>query len=166
MDCGYTWHTRPANVLHCGSGCPACACDRRAKNAFIQKTVKLGTRTVRVQGFEPFAIAWLLSHGCNPEQLRVTASEGKPTFRYTMRGKSHLYVPDLYHAGKNTVIEVKSSYTLLKNRITFERNCIKARQVIEDGYKFSLLVMDAYGNRVDIPKRWYVSQYDKLKELV
>jgi len=59
-----------------------------------------------------------------------------PEFWYD--NKKHRYYPDFYVPKDNLIIEVKSGYTLNKNR---KRNDMKFESVKNAGYNFKLMII-------------------------
>lgn len=152
--CDYIWYSTPDNILH-DHGCPACSKDQ-ANSGWKKRTkVRVGRRVVNLQGYEPLAVEWLKSVGCNMDRLLFNTDEGKPTFTYRHGGKDRLYIPDFYYAAKRRVIEVKSTWTLMPDAATFRRNCLKAKAAIAAGYEFCLILMSAAGERIKLPAGWY-----------
>lgn len=90
---------------------------------------------VLVQGYEDRAIDKLLKEF---EEQDIIIGEGVPSFEYTLEGKTKTYYPDIYVESTNTVIEVKSTYTV---RCDKEMNIEKWKSVIMNGYNFKLMVI-------------------------
>lgn len=168
LTCGHIWYAQPRSIRDLGTGCPgACASDRRLASSFAKKTVRIGRRVLTVQGYEPEAISYLESVGCNISKLAVSSADGKPTVPYTMFGKEHCYVPDFYYSPKNRIIEVKSLWTLFgSNGEYLNKNQTKALATLDAGYDFSLLLFDTRGFRIRVPKLWYAMSYHRLCRLL
>ncbi len=161
MECFNTWKVSPLNSLYRDSGCPYCA--NRAKRGHLSKGTKitdymLGNRTVKVQGYEPAALDYLLGH-FEPDDIRVEHDGDVPVVEYRVRNRRHRYFPDMYIRSTNTILEIKSLYTLGFGsgrlcRKFWRRNCLKAIACKDRGFKFALLLMDSKGNRLKLPKNW------------
>lgn len=150
-----------ANNLLNGHGCFFCAKDA----AFKKRRVQLGKRVVQVQGYEDYAIDYLIQQGINQEKLLVSVKEGKPHIEYTYFGKKHLYLPDFYYTPKNRIIEVKGLYTLgLTRKEHWNKTVAKAKACVEQGYDFSLLLFDK-GMYLKVPKDWYNLKWAEAKRL-
>lgn len=115
------------------------------------KPFTLGSRDVRVQGYEDKALTYLLRY-YNPDELRV-ASEGRvPVIRYTYNGKERQYYPDLFIPKENRIVEVKSIATLAKSAEVWDMNKAKFAAVKAQGYTFGLLVMRPNGSWASMPR--------------
>lgn len=150
-------------------GCPTCGNVRRTTSGLKLKPVKLGNRTVRVQGNEPEALAYVVACGANPKKIAINVDEGKPVIKYRFDKKQRIYIPDFFYAPKNRIVEVKSIWTLgLKgySQEFFRKNVAKARACIAQGFDFSLLLFDSKGHRVFIPKNWYELSRTELQRIV
>lgn len=147
---GHVWQTSP-NQLLSGYGCPLC--DR---SQYRRRPIRVGTRTVMVQGSEGRAVEIMLSEGIAPNDLAFTAVEGRPTFRYAFAGRTNrTYVPDAFVKSRGQVVEVKSAVTLgIYDRTIFAQVCAKARAVIAQGVSFRLLVIHR-GQALDVGADWY-----------
>lgn len=160
--CFYEWTASPDNVLQ-GHGCPACSKDKADSGWKKRTEVKIGKRVVRVQGYEPLALKYLKSVGCNLRKLCIYTDEGKPTFTYTLSGKKRLYIPDFYYPPKQRVVEVKSLWTFLRTKEEYRKNVAKAKAVISSGYRYALLLMTPSGDRIPLPKEWFSLSYKDMK---
>lgn len=163
LTCFNTWKVSPLNSLHRNSGCPYCATVTRRKNlsrACLPKAHQLGERTVHVQGYEPQALTYMVSvAGMNPDDIEVESGGNVPVVEYRIRNRRKRYFPDMFIPKTNTIVEVKSTYTLgfgetRRHRKYWKMNCAKAIACHDQGYKFALLLMDGKGNRVQLPKGW------------
>ena len=162
LGCSYEWLALPDNVLH-GHGCPACSKDKADSGWKKRTEVKIGKRVVRIQGYEPLALEYLKSVGCNLKKLCIYTDEGKPTFTYALGGKKRLYIPDFYYPPKQRVVEVKSLWTFLRTKEEYRKNVAKAKAVISSGYRYALLLMTPSGDRIPLPKEWFSLSYKDMK---
>jgi len=145
---GHIWSTSP-NQLLSGNGCPLCDTSQ-----YRRRPIKVGSRTVLVQGAEGKAVAFLLAKGAKPNDLAFTASEGKPTFRYRFRNRTRRYIPDIFILSTAQVVEVKSFVTLgFYDQAIFAQVRAKGRAVVAAGYGLRLMVIHR-GQNIDLPD-WY-----------
>lgn len=160
--------TRKTNIERYGISCVAVL-------RYKHKIYKLGSRTVKVQGYEPQALNWLISKGMHPNKIFVfTQHEEAPTVPYKFKKKQYNYFPDIYIPHKNYIIEVKSlatvGYCNNKEKKSpdefFEKLKAKRHACIKSGYNFSLMLMQADGTRLKLPKQWYNMERYKFVRLV
>lgn len=147
--CSTEWSANIGNLLHKvngKSGCPSCA-KRYINGAY--KTIKLAGKNVKVQGYEPQAIEYLIEKGISEKRIKVFTEGKVETVPYTYLGKSHEYWPDI-RVGK-TLYEVKSIRTLL---VALARNKAKAKACEQLGFAFKLLLISNKGVAVELPKDW------------
>lgn len=156
LKCQHRWRVTPNNTLF-GHGCPACKVE---SNSFQRKSFQLGTRNVKVQGYEPQALQYIIDRGANPQCILVSTREGKPSVKYRYGGKDRIYVADFYHTKRNRLIEVKSIFTIglarsgaLKDK--WEETKTKAKASMAQGYDFVLMLMNEKGERIALPKDWH-----------
>ncbi len=151
-SCGHTWLAYPSNILK-GRGCPAC------KN----KLKWCATTQEFVRGYEPQAFRYIVqSKLASKKELAV---RDLPVIEYRFRGKTCRYHPDAYIVSQNRIVEVKSVGTLgIKHRGTFfkgnasslfKKTVAKHNACVDQGFKFSLLLMDEKGDRLRLPRNWY-----------
>lgn len=163
MTCFNTWKQTPANILQSRIACPKCVFGVRKKNIAKGCKVKVhqfGDREVRVQGYEPQALTYLVDVAGFEHDDIVVESEGDvPVIDYRSRKRHHRYFPDIYVKSVNAIFEVKSEYTLglgtsRRHKGYWYKNCLKAEAVHAAGYKFAVLLMDTKGRRIRLPKYW------------
>jgi hypothetical protein len=102
-------------------------------------------KIVRIQGYEKFAIDFLLK-SYREDDLVL---EKKPLVKYKFNGKYRNYKCDIFIEKENRIIEVKSNFTY---NLQLEKNELKAMSCIESGYKFEFWIIDRKGN-ITINKR-------------
>lgn len=170
-ECGRTYGCRLVDIKR-GKKCSQCLYDRQRTNAestcmktygvrnpmnvpeIMEKVSKAGYTTkkfclpsgsvVNVQGYEPYAITHLLSHGI--EETDMAFGQEVPLISYNdSDGKEHTYYPDLFLRSSNTIVEVKSLHTLVKE---FELNRLKWLATVEKGFPFCLFLFDDKGTRI------------------
>ena len=166
VECKYCtgrFYARTSN-LHVGSKCKKCSM-RWAKS----KEVELGNKTVRVQGYEPQALHYIVNVIGIPANNIET--EKVPRIGYVWYGKKRWYYPDFLVNGR-TFVEVKSEMTLGlggwwgKAKPPFEKNKAKHQAVLESGYRFKLLVIDKNGRVAELPKKWLTMTKAEVRALV
>lgn len=144
--------------------------------SFKRKHYELDGETILVQGFENHALDYLKGIGI-PEDWIVTAASGNvPTITYKAGG-TRLHRPDIFIPNKNYLIEVKSLWTLGMHKPNasdkgksrakrWTEQCLKAKAGIRAGFKYSLLVMTASGERLKLPKDWYDYKFREMFNLL
>lgn len=115
------------------------------------KMVRLGKRTVKVEGFEPQAIAYMLERGVSPDRIKV--GKEVPIIEYEIGRTKHSYYPDIL-VGEDLIVEVKSDHTLTMSKEAFHKNVAKAKAARAAGYRFRMLVMERNGRRLRLPAGW------------
>jgi hypothetical protein len=153
--CSHEWSPRPNNLLHSDAGCPQCASYGSFRSDF--QTVQLGTRKVRVQGYEPQALDWMLGKGVNPKEIHVFTEGRIPKISYVFKRKKRTYHPDILY-GKN-IVEVKSIWTLLN---WLDVNKEKAKAVIQSGYDYRMIVVGS--QTVCLPTEWLKWNAKRIKD--
>jgi hypothetical protein len=78
-------------------------------STYKTKDYKLGKHIVQIQGYENFALDYILSKGVKPKDIIV--GDAVPLIRY---GK-HKHFPDIFIPRLNRLVEVKSTFTMLQN---------------------------------------------------
>ena len=115
-----------------------------SKNAYKVKTYTFpcgDTRTV--QGYEPFALDDLVRQGYRAEDV-ITARRDVPEVWWTAAdGGRHRYFVDIFIPTERRMIEVKSSFTAVKEGVVE-----KARASRDAGFVFELWVYDPKGQRI------------------
>lgn len=128
--------------------------DKAFRSGYRHYDYVLGNKTIQVQGYEPYALDWLINERqIEPNHIRAGRGRDVPTIHYKLNEKEHVYHPDIYIPKRNLIIEVKSWYTY---KCTTRKNDAKRRATKRAGYKFMFLVMNRDGTRRyvnDDPKR-------------
>ena len=161
--CLNTWKTQLNHVLRTGTGCPHCLKGddsfhkRRMGRSFRFKELTIGGVDVRVQGYEPQAIEWLLANRkVKMKDLILDTSGDVPTISYKIGRRNHNYYPDIFIPKFNRIVEVKSTFTIgLLNGKNWRKNQQKAKACIAAGYKFTMMIMGPKGGRFWLPPDWY-----------
>lgn len=116
--------------------------EKMLKSSYSRVPVKLGRKTLLLQGYEPLAIEALLKSGrVSPQEIK--AGNSIPPIEYTWKKKRRRYHPDLV-VRDNIVVEVKSPYTYKLAQKVLQ---VKREACENLGYKFILVVMNADGTR-------------------
>jgi hypothetical protein len=120
--------------------------DKNLVTSFKLKAYWLGRKRVSVQGYEPFALDYLITvKGIKPEQIVCGRGSKVPSVLFEWNGRTKVYHPDIWIPHQNKLIEVKSEFTY---KYAYEENQAKRRACKKQGYKFAFLIMDREGNRV------------------
>lgn len=164
--CEYEWETLNTTKL-CfrankqTNGCIKCF--PKGANRFYKYTVKLGTRTVKVQGYEREALDYIQHEKrIKPESISVASEGHVPVIKYEFQKVLRHYYPDIL-IGKSTIVEVKSEHTLWKD---WGKNVAKAKQVEALGFRFVMLVVQADRKTyavAELPSQWYKEKQDTIK---
>lgn len=151
LKCGHTWKCMPDSI-NAGHSCPVCSFDSSNKGRYKRKYVRVNGTKRGFQGYEIEALRILKREGTKLRELCFTAEEGRPTVPYVLDGKQRLYIPDFYHEPTNTIIEVKSNFTLAGRLADFDFlkvNRAKAKACRCAGYNFRMLVVSDTGDLLD-----------------
>ena len=117
--------------------------DRAMTNAMKIKKFQLPSgKIINVQGYEPFAIKWLLENGYNESDLvienkSIETAIGRITYPNS-KGKISRYYPDIYIPKENLIIEVKSQYTIKQN---MSANSRKREACLNSGLSFRFMIV-------------------------
>jgi hypothetical protein len=121
--------------------------EKQSKNAYKFKQFNFPYgNTIQVQGYEPFLLKNLVEKGYTYEDIIVKRTE-VPLIWYEKDNKKHRYYCDVYIPKINTIYEVKSTWTYIKD---IEDIPFKKQTCIDAGYLFELYVYDSKGIRQDI----------------
>lgn len=140
--------------------CPFCA-KRKKSNSRTKlkyKRIEVNGSVLHVQGFEEHAIRWILAHNrkLKVHDLALDSTGKAPVIRYRIGRRMRGYYPDIFIEKANTIVEVKSDYTLgLVNGRHWAKNQQKAKAVLAAGYDFVVMVFNSKGDRLWIPDDWY-----------
>lgn len=102
---------------------------------------KLGKRMVFVQGYEPWGLDHLLENGTKAKHILVGTDI--PPVPYKFQGSTRNYFPDIYIVSEHRIIEVKSDFSY---QHALKQNLAKARACVRQGFLFTFLIFDRYGN--------------------
>lgn len=155
--CLSEWKEYPDQLIERAKGCTRCG----KPNIRVQRRYKVVTikgRKFHVQGYEPQGLNWILKTfpSLSIDDLEVETSGKVPVFRYKVGRRYRSYYPDIFIPKLNRVVEIKSSYTMgLDTGKWWRINQAKAKAVLAEGYKFSVLVLTQDGKVTKMPKEWY-----------
>lgn len=135
-----------------GHGCKQCAIDQNHHTCYKRKEYKLGSRIIQVQGFEPFALDYVLQvKKVKPNKIYVGIQVPIIEYRKANQQQATHY-PDFFIPEQNRLVEVKSVWTFLKG---FSDLKCKREASVEAGFRYTVLLMSSNGERLPLPKRWY-----------
>ena len=103
-------------------------------------------KIVKIQGYENIALTELLQH-FSEEEIHVGRGV-VPHVKYTCNeGKQRVYYPDFYIEPLNTILEIKSDWTLQLQTCRLEE---KAKAVLKAGYNFEVWIYNGRGQNKEI----------------
>jgi hypothetical protein len=122
--------------------------EKMNKNSYYIKDYILPSdKIIKIQGYEHFALDELLQNENINENDIITGSNNVPTIWYNdENNKSHRHYVDIFIPSQNRCIEVKSTWTFIKQRDTI---FLKQKSGKELGYLYEIWVYDNKGNKVD-----------------
>lgn len=98
----------------------------------------------KIQGYEHYALDLIFSQGIEEDDI-VVSFDNVPTIPYTFQNTQKVYFPDIFIKSLNLIIEVKSSYTFLRER---PKNIAKF-QATAKLYNFELWIFNQKGERIE-----------------
>ena len=104
-------------------------------------------KLVYVQGYEPFALDYLIYIDRIPEDDIIRNDKRVPEIWYTMENdnKKHRYYADIYVPPQNKIIEVKSNHTYKLPKV-YE----KMKACLEQGYNYEIWIFHQNGARLHV----------------
>lgn len=160
----------PASHVY-GRGCPDCAIHTRLDNFRRAKTYTLGGVDVKVQGYEPQALDYII-HEKKIDPDDIVVGKEIPLFDYVdpIKGHDRRYYPDIYLPGDNRIVEVKSLYTFCGTEDVYLVNRSKALAVKAAGYNFTLMLMlepsNGESHRLKLPTDWCTYSYPQIMKFL
>jgi hypothetical protein len=119
--------------------------EKNLKSAYNYKDYKLGRKTIKVQGFEPLALDYIINEkNIKPYEIVCGFNSAIPSISYEYRGTLRVYHPDIFIPHLNMLIEVKSDFTY---QYAKRLNKIKRAACKALGYRFVFLIMNHDGTR-------------------
>lgn len=121
--------------------------EKHAKSMYKEKEYKFPSgRTVKCQGYEPFAYDMLVKQFPEEDILverDISAHNEIPIFWYEYEGKQHRYYPDICIWSQKKIIEVKSPYTA---QVKPEILQLKRESVLKNKFLYEMWIFDSKGN--------------------
>lgn len=148
--CDRDWYAKPNTILnYTSTGCRACSFASLESPSNLQKytQVEIDGKQFNIQGYEAHVIKHIAKK-IHVRDIHCSSSGLVPTIDYTFQKRVRLYYPDL--KVKNTLIEVKSLWTLFKD---WKLNQAKAVACVKAGYKFRLYLVEK-GVVYQLPQEW------------
>ena len=122
--------------------------EKQNKNSYYLKEYILPSGIkINIQGYEHFALDELFKENINESDV-ITGCKNVPIIWYNDEtSKKHRHYVDIYIKSQNKCIEVKSPWTLIK-----QKNIIFLKQTAakELGYIYEIWVYDSKGNKVSV----------------
>lgn len=168
--CGAEFIVTPGAVTRKGFRCPACS----PKTCGTAREYRINGRSFKLRGKEAVAVQWMLDNTTiKVEDIAFDIDKTVPRFRYKeINGKrTQGYHPDFYIAKRNLIVEVKDmtssglrnhQFFYVQPDILWQTLCLKAKAVIDAGYKFRVLVFNSSNTRVKLPKDWHTYSHKKI----
>jgi hypothetical protein len=133
-------------VKHCSQSTEIM--EKISKNAYNSKEyIYPSGKIINIQGYENFALDFLLINENINESDIITGCKNVPTVWYNdENNKKHRHYVDIFIPSQNKCIEVKSTWTVEK-----KKDCIFLKQnaAKELGYNYEIWVYDKKGNIVN-----------------
>jgi ribosomal protein S26 len=121
--------------------------EKMSKSSYSKKEYIMPSgKIINIQGFEKFALDYLILKEQIKEDDILTGCKNVPTIWYNdENNKKHRHYVDIFIPNLNKCIEVKSTWTAEK-----KKDCIFLKQnaAKELGYNYEIWVYDGKGNRV------------------
>ena len=135
---------------------------KSTKSRFSSKPYLLGSREVRVQGYENKALDYLANMVRSDDILVGTEIDAVPYYF----NKDRMYFPDIFIKSENLIIEVKSLYTLgviTDNKQLFNQLRHKGKGVIKAGMRFKVMLISKKGKVSQLPNNWMELSWSNIK---
>lgn len=121
--------------------------EKASKNAYKLKEFKFTSgNIIKVQGYETFALDYLVKNEKLDENNIITGAKNVPTIWYYDNNKKHRHYVDIYIPSLNKCIEVKSTWTFKNNK---DMVILKQKAAKELGYNYEIWIYDKKANRVE-----------------
>lgn len=159
--CGHKWKLKYKTAYN-NCGCPECKIGKMLSSAKRRrKEITVQGKTFIVTGYEPRAIEHLIAKGTKAKDISAKV----PSISYRYNKKTHKYFADLFIEKTNTLIEVKSPYTLGLHGEAFgknvlKRNMAKAKAAKAAGFNHIVLLIGRNTTKiplqvVQMPEQWH-----------
>jgi hypothetical protein len=124
------------------------ASENASKKAYKLKTfITPSGKEIVCQGYEPFALDYLLNCLNIEEKNIITNRKNVPDIWYTdQNNKKHRHYVDIFIPTENLCIEVKSTWTIKKKQ---DNVYLKQNAAKELGYKYEIWIYNELGNCVE-----------------
>lgn len=167
--CKSKWIVSMSTATH-STGCPACG--KRATLAGSKrkrKTVKVRGKTFTCTGYEHHVIRHLIANGIKAKDISTKTK----FFYFRYNGETKKHIPDIMIG--NTVIEVKSPYTMGLNGKVFGVNALsmlkaKAKHVEKAGHEYLVyVVVESFKKGpvvVKLPNNWHTFSNEIIRRKV
>lgn len=159
--CSHVWKVRYKTAYN-NCGCPECKVNTMIKSTKRRrKEITIQGKTFIVTGYEPKALEYLIENGTKAKDISAVV----PSVSYRYNKKTHKYFADLFIEKTNTLIEVKSAYTLGLHGAAFgknvlKRNMAKAKAAKAAGYNHIVLLIGRNTTKIPLqvvkmPELWH-----------
>jgi len=122
--------------------------ENNVKKSYYLKEYKMPSgKVVKIQGYENYALDELIKNNIDETDI-ITGAKNVPEIWYLCNGdKKRRHFVDIFIPSQNKCIEVKSTWTLKKQKdIVF----LKQNRAKEIGYLYEIWVYDEKGNKVEL----------------
>ena len=118
------------------------------KFLFKFKEFEMPSGSIRkIQGYEPFALKYLLSKGVKEEDIYTNDYINKPNpIVWFEKNKKHVHYPDIFINSINKYIEVKSLYTVKLDRFQLMLNNFPKKR----SYDYDVWIFNEKGELIEI----------------
>lgn len=128
------------------------------KRYLLKEYILPSGNVIKLQGYEPFALDYLLNVKNYNETDIITEAEKMPYIFYILKGAKHRYFPDIFLENENKIIEIKSDFTMEQNK---EKNKMKHYGTKKLGFVHEFWVFNRQG--ILLKKIGDYDEYFKLK---
>ncbi|MEM4260988.1 MAG: hypothetical protein QXG00_07140 [Candidatus Woesearchaeota archaeon] len=117
----------------------------KIKNSYkFKEYISPTGKKYRVKGYEGNVIDYLIQAGINENDFTNLRIE-IPTIEYYFDGKKRIYYPDIFIRSKNMLIEVKSTYSYMKE---MDKNLAKQNSCKRAGYNHIIIIWDKKNDHI------------------
>lgn len=120
--------------------------EKQAKSSHKIKQYEFPCGTIiQVQGYEPKLLDILVQQGYSANDIITKRNEVPKIVYYDDDNKLHRYFCDAYIPKTNTIYEVKSDWTFIRDKY---KNILKQKACLEAGYNFEFYIFNNKGKRI------------------